>query len=133
MGATGTYLILGVAVYLFVIGGVCWILFGRIAARRANRLILSSAGVVAVLPNGSSVRFDWSEPGLKTVITQWSTDVTQPLSIQLSTSHKRAFGSIDPSGLELVESEARRNNLSVESTVNGKPPRVWTVVEIQVR
>ena len=130
-GAIGTYLILGVAIYLFAIAVACWIIFGRIAARRAIKLSLSTDGLRAVLASQSTLSFPWSTPSFEATIIEPSTDLSEPLSIQMKAGKSRASCLVTRQGAGLLQDEARRNNMSVESVVNGKPPQTWTMVTIR--
>jgi hypothetical protein len=130
-GVTGGWLTLIAAFYLFALAAVAWVLFSRIAARRANRLIVSGSGVTAVLPDLAQVLFSWADPGFEATITQWSTDASRDRSIQLRDGRLSAFGFATAAGADVLEGEARRNNLKVESKVMGKSPRTWVVVRIE--
>lgn len=130
-GTTGTLVIYAAAAYFLAMGAFAWFLFGRTISRRALRLTVSSNGLTAILGDQSSLKVAWSNPTFDGGVTDWTQAPTNPLAFQLRADGRQVWTRITRPGFVLLETEARRNNLSVETVTNGKPPRTWTVTRIR--
>jgi len=124
----------GLGCALVVLGVFNYVWIGQVFARRANRITVSSRGLELQRIDGVIVRAAWKDAGLRVDISNPTpNDTSGPVWLNCVTPAGEAFGPITRSGSTLVEAEAARNGLRIETSTMGRPPRTTVRVEIRPR
>lgn len=126
-GITGESAVLAGAAYLAGMGIWGWILLTRTMNRRARQISVSETGLRFEFPSIPGFVAPWSDPRMSITVTQFGADPHATLSFQLRLGKRKAYGPIAASGMEVLEREAGRNQLTFDREVRGKPPQTWTV------
>jgi hypothetical protein len=105
---------------------------GRAFHQRFAKLTVSEQDIRAVRTDDSEVAARWPDPALRIVMRTppASSSLVSPF-LELRVGEQRAYGSVTREGATLIESQASRHGLHIETGPWGKPPETWTAVEIR--
>jgi hypothetical protein len=119
--------------YLFALAPALWWGLGWALRRIPDRIAFDDHGVLVHRVDGQVVDVEWANPEFALDLTNWGASDFSRGTIQLTSRMKNGFpeGAITVEGSAALRSEALGRGLSAETSVLGRPPKAFGVVELR--
>ncbi|MCI4372023.1 MAG: hypothetical protein L3K02_00030 [Thermoplasmata archaeon] len=128
-----TFAIYIFAGYLFTLSPASWFALSWALRRVTDKIAFDDDGILVHVTGGLVVEVPWTDPDFAVDLVNWGAGDFSRGTIILTSRMKQGVpnGMITVDGAAALRSEAQGRGLTVESKVEGRPPKLWGTVEMR--